>query len=160
MKLEFCCQSQSPVCENARRALVENVGEMATITEAEADGDSQVSICFDVLCESDEAASLVDRVLDAIGEVSQRHDLDWSIGHQHEPHLGLLHGDQPEPGLRDGILTSLHVARTFGGMIVDDEFVGVGDEIEDEVLPADEAHWNELLEDADSFTPFPELDES
>ncbi|MEL6108775.1 MAG: hypothetical protein AAFU85_22435 [Planctomycetota bacterium] len=166
MKLQFSCRSDS-VCGEARRLLRERVSGM-TVTDRCADlekANQPFEFHFEVCCEADQQPARLEEVLGIACDVSSRFNVVWAIGHQHESHLGFIREGELEPKLLEGLLTSLHVAHSFGGMIVDDELVESEEELGLEtdsghVFPrAEEANWNELLDAEDEFTPFPQWDE-
>ncbi|MEO1528229.1 MAG: hypothetical protein AAFX06_22635 [Planctomycetota bacterium] len=164
MKLQFTCQSHACVTEQARQHLFDQVGEW--VKEVESAEPGRLAICFEVCGTADDSMPRVVQILDALGDVSTRFQVTWSVGHQHEAHLGCVREGEWEAGLREDILTSLQVARTFGGMIVDDEFidpefndVGPFDRNRPVSSATDEANWHEVLSAPDDFTPFPEWDD-
>lgn len=167
MKLQFSFRSNS-VCGGARQELLECLaGEVAIEGCFEvADENDSFEFGVEVCCQTQQRPASLEKVIAAACKISSRFSVVWAVGHQHEFHLGFIRDGEVEPELREGLSTSLHIAHSFGGMIVDDELIEL---VEDSTLDggeggsvfprAEEANWNELLDTEDDFTPFPKWDD-
>jgi hypothetical protein len=102
------------------------------------------------------------QLISILSQLASEYDHDWNVGHQLEPHLGTI-----APGLAvqqlqvltAEVQTSIDVANSLSGLIVDDEFIEPDLPFSPDDPPlSDDQAWDDLLESREPFIRFPEFD--
>ena len=131
---------------------------------AATDQQFSVTVQFELDLDTTEShgnvLSSLHKVMSVLCELSSRHSLKWSVGHQMEQTIGKIENGQLSSDLCNELEMSLWVAMSLQAIPQSEEDID-SDAIEDDSLvhqlrDTDENDWASLLDDEDSFQRFPE----
>jgi len=146
---------------DAVNRIVENLGEPRRDCITILTDSSSLEICFRLQWEdhrSDtEAAEPIAELAMLLANLCQPLGLAWSVGHEHDGHLGKIESLPNVAGLMEEVYTAIGIARALNELIIDDEFID--SDVSIAAASCDfgcESDWSSALGGEESFQRFPE----